>query len=182
MKVWKKIFRGISLWLILAFVFLTAGCTRSMEQTEDAYIANEAFSISNEIGDAGDDSAEADLGQKSLGIDENGTYTSKDDVADYINTFGKLPANFITKKEAQKLGWPGGSLEEYAPGMCIGGDYFGNYEGLLPAQKGRKYYECDIDTLGKSKRGAKRIIYSNDGLIYYTEDHYESFELLYGEP
>ena len=66
--------------------------------------------------------------------------------------------------------------------MCIGGDYFGNYEGLLPAQKGRKYYECDIDTLGKSKRGAKRIIYSNDGLIYYTEDHYESFELLYGEP
>lgn len=182
MKVWKKIFRGISLWLILAFVFLTAGCTRSMEQTEDAYIANEAFSISNEIGDAGDDSAEADLGQKSLGIDENGTYTSKDDVADYINSFGKLPANFITKKEAQKLGWHGGSLEEYAPGMCIGGDYFGNYEGLLPAKKGRKYYECDIDTLGKSKRGAKRIIYSNDGLIYYTEDHYESFELLYGEP
>lgn len=204
MKVWKKIFRGISLWLILAFAFLTAGCTKTGEFTEEAYgsyaeenasyadtaadtdnddyTANEAFSISNEIGDAGADSAEADLGQKSLGIDENGTYTSKDDVADYINTFGKLPANFITKKEAQKLGWPGGSLEEYAPGMCIGGDYFGNYEGLLPTKKGRKYYECDIDTLGKSKRGAKRIIYSNDGLIYYTEDHYESFELLYGEP
>ena len=115
-------------------------------------------------------------------LDEDGVYTSKDDVAAYISFYGKLPSNFITKKEAKKLGWPGGSLEKYAPGKCIGGDYFGNYEGLLPTKKGRKYYECDIDTLGKSKRGAKRIIYSNDGLIYYTGDHYESFELLYGEP
>ena len=56
-----------------------------------------------------------------------------------------------------------------------------NYEGLLPDAPGRKYYECDIDTLGARSRGAKRIIYSNDGLIYYTADHYESFELLYGE-
>ena len=86
----------------------------------------------------------------------------------------------MTKKEAQKLGWEGGSLEDYAPGMCIGGDYYGNYEELLPKEKGRKYYECDIDTLGKSKRGAKRIIYSDDGLIYYTDDHYASFKLLYG--
>ena len=65
--------------------------------------------------------------------------------------------------------------------MCIGGDYFGNYEELLPEAKGSEYYECDIDTLGKNSRGAKRIVFSNDGLIYYTEDHYESFELLYGE-
>ncbi|MBQ8970721.1 MAG: ribonuclease, partial [Lachnospiraceae bacterium] len=61
----------------------------------------------------------------------------------------------------------------------IGGSYFGNYEKQLPEKNGRKYYECDIDTLGASKRGAKRINYSNDGLIYYTEDHYETFELLY---
>ncbi len=114
-------------------------------------------------------------------IDEFGTYTTKDDVALYIYTYGKLPENFITKKEAQALGWPGGSLEPYAPGMCIGGSYFGNYEGILPEEDGRDYYECDIDTLGASKRGAKRIVYSNDGLIYYTDDHYESFELLYGE-
>mgnify|MGYP006328876335 CR=1 FL=1 len=52
---------------------------------------------------------------------------------------------------------------------------------LLPEAKGRTYTECDIDTLGASKRGAKRIVFSNDGLIYYTDDHYESFELLYGE-
>ncbi len=115
-------------------------------------------------------------------IDEGGTYTTKDDVALYIHTYGKLPKNFITKKEAEALGWPGGSLEPYAEGKCIGGNRFGNYEGLLPVKKGRTYTECDIDTLGASKRGAKRIVFSNDGLIYYTDDHYESFELLYGEP
>ena len=110
-------------------------------------------------------------------IPEDGTYTTKEDVALYIHTYGKLPQNFITKKAAKKLGWQGGSLEDYAPGKCIGGDYFGNYEGLLPEDK--EYHECDIGTLGKSKRGAKRIIYSDDGYIYYTGDHYESFELLY---
>lgn len=114
-------------------------------------------------------------------LDENGTYTTKDDVALYIHQYGHLPDNFMTKKEAQALGWQGGSLEPYAPGMCIGGSHFGNYEGLLPEAEGRKYTECDIDTLGAKSRGAKRIIFSNDGLIYYTDDHYESFTLLYGE-
>ncbi len=112
-------------------------------------------------------------------IDEYGTYTTKEDVALYIHTYGRLPYNFITKNEARKLGWEGGSLEPYAPGMCIGGDRFGNYEELLPT--GRTYTECDIDTLGARSRGAKRIVFSNDGLIYYTDDHYESFTLLYGE-
>lgn len=107
--------------------------------------------------------------------------TSKDAVAAYIRDNGCLPDNFITKAEARELGWNGGSLEPYAPGMCIGGDRFGNYEGLLPEKGGRTYYECDIDTLGAETRGAKRIVYSSDDLIYYTEDHYESFELLYGK-
>ena len=109
-------------------------------------------------------------------VDENGSYTSKDDVALYIHTYGKLPSNFITKKEAQKLGWSGGSLEPYAPGKCIGGSHFGNYEGILPDGN---YRECDIDTLRKKSRGSKRIIYSDDGRIYYTKDHYKSFEQLY---
>lgn len=113
--------------------------------------------------------------------DENGTYTTRDDVALYIHLYGHLPYNFITKKQAQELGWNGGSLEPYAPGMCIGGSRFGNYEGLLPDKDGRTYTECDIDTLGADSRGAKRIVFSNDGLIYYTDDHYESFTLLYGE-
>ncbi len=129
-----------------------------------------------------DEAVSADAGSKDTAtIGKDGTYTSKDDVALYLYTYGTLPDNFITKKEAQALGWPGGSLEPYAPGKCIGGDYFGNYEGLLPEQNGRDYHECDIDTLGKDSRGAKRIVYSDDGLIYYTEDHYASFDLLYGD-
>lgn len=115
-------------------------------------------------------------------ITKNGTYTSKEEVAAYIHKYGRLPSNFITKKQAKKLGWVSseGNLWEVAPGKSIGGDYFGNYEGNLPEKKGRDYYECDIDTDG-SYRGAKRIVFSDDGLIYYTEDHYKTFELLYGE-
>ena len=120
-------------------------------------------------------------GEEAQTLPKHGTYTTKEDVALYIHLYGHLPDNFLTKKEAEKLGWPGGSLEPYAPGMCIGGSRFGNYEGLLPEAEGRTYTECDIDTLGAEKRGAKRIVFSNDGLIYYTEDHYKSFELLYGE-
>ena len=115
-------------------------------------------------------------------LDENGSYTTKEDLALYIHTYGHLPPNFITKKDAEKAGWSGGSLEKVLPGMCIGGDYFGNYEGLLPKAKGRKWTECDVNTLGAKSRGAERIVFSNDGLIYYSPDHYESFELLYGQP
>lgn len=114
------------------------------------------------------------------GLPEDGCYDDKDSVALYIHQYGHLPQNYITKKEAEALGWPGGSLEPYAPGKCIGGSRFGNYEGLLPEAQGRTYTECDIDTMYAKSRGAKRIVFSNDGLIYYTEDHYESFELLYG--
>lgn len=114
-------------------------------------------------------------------LDEGGEYTSAEDVALYLHLYGHLPQNFITKKDARALGWNGGGLDDYADGKCIGGDRFGNYEGLLPDAPVREYHECDIDTLHAASRGAKRIVYSNDGLIYYTEDHYESFILLYGE-
>lgn len=115
-------------------------------------------------------------------ISESSAYSSKDEVAEYLHEFGHLPPNYLTKKEAQDLGWvtSKGNLWEVAPGKSIGGDRFGNREGLLPEAPGRKYYECDIDFDG-SYRNAKRIIYSNDGLIFYTEDHYESFQQLYGE-
>lgn len=115
-------------------------------------------------------------------ITEDGTYSGKEEVAEYLHKFGHLPDNYITKKEAQNLGWVAskGNLWNVAPGKSIGGDRFGNYEGKLPEAAKRRYYECDIDFDGKF-RNAKRIIFSNDGLIYYTEDHYETFELLYGE-
>ncbi len=115
-------------------------------------------------------------------LSPDGVFTTKEDVALYIHTYGRLPDNFITKDEARDLGWEGGGLEDYAPGKCIGGDRFGNFEGLLPDAPGRTWTECDIDALGRDSRGAKRIVFSNDGLIYYTDDHYESFQLLYGEP
>lgn len=119
--------------------------------------------------------------QKSL-LDIQGHYDSAEDVALFLHLYGRLPDNYMTKAEARALGWDGGSLERYAPGCCIGGDTFRNSEGLLPNAPGRKWTECDIDTLGQSSRGAKRIVFSNDGLIYYTDDHYETFKLLYGEP
>lgn len=112
-------------------------------------------------------------------IFENGSYTSRDKVALYIHTYHKLPNNFITKAQAQVLGWNGGSLLPYDSKKCIGGDIYSNYEGDLPENEGRIYYECDVNTLGSLQRGAERIVYSNDGLIYYTSDHYETFVCLY---
>lgn len=114
--------------------------------------------------------------EQKASIDEEGSYTTAEDVSLYLHTYEKLPNNFITKKEANALGWSGGSLEPYAPGKCIGGDKFGNYEGILPDGS---YHECDIDTLGAKSRGAKRLVYSEDGRIYYTEDHYTTFTMLY---
>ncbi len=109
-------------------------------------------------------------------IEEDGTYTAPQDIADYLFTYGRLPGNFLTKKEAQALGWDSryNYVGDVAPGMSIGGDYFGNYEQKLPTAKGRKYYECDCNYTG-TRRGAERIIFSNDGLVYYTADHYETF-------
>ena len=156
-----------SILLVLVLALLSAFF--GIPGEEEAYIPAAQEIVASQVLDDG-----------STLITADGIYTSKEDVALYIHTYGCLPQNFMTKDEARDLGWEGGSLEEFAPGMCIGGDRFGNYEGLLPDD--RDYTECDIDTLGAQKRGAKRIVFSDDGLIYYTEDHYESFELLYGEP
>lgn len=116
-------------------------------------------------------------------IAEDGVYTSKDEVALYIHTYSKLPSNYVSKSEAKNMGWVAnkGNLLKVCDGCSIGGDKFTNREGNLPKKKGRQYYECDIDYTGGT-RNAKRIVYSNDGLIYYTDDHYNTFELLYGDP
>lgn len=115
-------------------------------------------------------------------LDEDGHYNSKEDVALYIHLYGHLPENYITKSQCEDLGYANSDAEHAVEDGAIGGDRFGNREGLLPKKSGRTWTECDIDTWGRSSRGAKRIVFSNDGLIYYTDDHYESFELLYGEP
>lgn len=139
-------------------------------------------SIINDINNYLESDAEAVSDTSELPtIDEDGIYDQKDDVALYIHTYGKLPKNFITKDCARVLGWEGGSVEKYASNTCIGDDRFGNREEILPIKTGRTYTECDINTLGEYSRGAERIVFSNDGLIYYTDDHYESFVLLYDE-
>lgn len=107
-------------------------------------------------------------------IDKDGQYTTPEEVAEYIHTFGTLPSNFITKKEANRLGWSGGDLYRYADGKSIGGDRYGNYENKLP--KGN-YKECDVNYHG-GKRGAERLVFS-DTAIYYTDDHYKTFTQLY---
>jgi len=115
-------------------------------------------------------------------IEEDGYYTSKEDVSLYIHTYGNLPENYITKKEASELGWESskGNLWDVTDKKSIGGDKFGNREGKLPIKEGRQYYECDINYEG-GYRGAERLVYSNDRLIYYTKDHYDTFILLYGD-
>lgn len=157
--------------------------TESVEESSISEIESEAFgeTESETLIETEEEQteAEADL----LTVEEDGHYTSKEEVALYLHTYGKLPSNFISKKEAEELGWKkkdgeAGQLHVVAPGMSIGGSSFGNYEELLPEKKGRKYYECDIN-YKKGNRGAERIVYSNDGLIFYTGDHYESFEQLY---
>ena len=109
-------------------------------------------------------------------------YTSPEDVAAYLHAFDELPPNYITKAEARALGWDSerGNLLAATGGKSIGGDHFGNREGGLPDKPGRTWYECDVNYDG-GYRGAERILYSSDGLIYYTDDHYNTFTLLYGE-
>ena len=114
-------------------------------------------------------------------VDEDGAYTEKDALALYIHLYGHLPGNFVTKAEAEAAGWTGGAVGKTLPGKSIGGDRFYNREGLLPKASGRVWTECDVGER-RNTRGGERIVFSNDGLIYYSPDHYDSFELLYGSP
>ena len=171
--------KHLKLWLLIMCAVIAlglfAGCKKKKAKPTEAPTTTTAATETTT------ESSKETAAPTEAPIDEDGTYTSKDDVALYIHTYGHLPKNFVTKSEARAKGWEGGSLEDYFPGASIGGDKFGNREGLLPTKKGRTYTECDIDTKGKKSRGAKRIVFSNDGLIYYTDDHYETFTLLYGE-
>ena len=200
-KKWNKILWGVLFAVVLGFslyrkiqtVSTIASSVDIAELTSEEVTSTELSSVeetSVEVAEIADSSIVEEVASAietvadvvdAVRIKEEGSYNSKEDVSLYIYTYSHLPDNYITKKEAQSLGWNGGSLEPYAPGKSIGGDRFGNREGVLPKKSGRNYTECDIDTRGKKSRGAKRIVFSNDGLIYYTEDHYESFEILYGD-
>ena len=181
----------VSLFVValLAFGALLPGCTQKASSSSASVSASASAGASTKNGNGNSVSEQTSIEeaptskQGSSEITEDGTYTSKDEVAYYLHTYGELPPNYITKNQAQNLGWVSswGNLWQVAPGKSIGGDNFGNYEGLLPKAQGRKYFECDIDyDLDREKyrggRNGKRIIFSNDGLIFYTEDHYKTFE------
>ncbi len=87
----------------------------------------------------------------------------------------KLPSRYMTKKEAEAAGWkPGGDLCRVAAGKMIGGDPFFNREKRLPEKSGRRWYEADLDAQC-ARRGARRLVFSGDGLIFLTTDHYRTF-------
>lgn len=103
-------------------------------------------------------------------VEEDGIYDSYQEVGLYIHLYGKLPKNYISESQYKSQGRP--------KDKCVGGKSFRNDEKLLPF--GQIYYECDIDTLGTSDRGAKRLVWTTSGIVYYTSDHYQSFVQLYG--
>ena len=179
MEKFKQIFSPLIGYVVGLIVVLTmvTGCTQMSDSGGDVAELHAKHETSQSVD--GREDVEQDSSEQ---IDENGSYTSRDEVARYIATYKRLPSNFITKNEAKELGWDKSEnyVSDVAEGKSIGGDRFGNFEKQLPFKKGRVYRECDIDYTG-GKRGAKRIIFSNDGLIYYTKDHYKTFENLYGE-
>ena len=203
----RSFIRRFSFVLFAVFLLFATGCTgRSAAVLANAILQSIGSNVSSTYGNAGAPTGysndlqlvspdTADVASEntsgSVSSDTETTpgsvvygqpYTSKDEVAAYLHEFGELPPNYITKAEAQSLGWDNtlGNLWEVTDHKSIGGDYFGNYENLLPRKKGRTYHECDINFKGRS-RGPERIVYSNDGLIYYSSDHYNTFTLLYGE-
>lgn len=187
--------------IILGLMFALGACTRQEAKKESAKTESSKIESSKTesvkdgknqskdstrkeetttIAESEEETLKESVTEKEVQVEENGNYTSKEEVALYIHTYGKLPVNYITKKEAQDMGWDPskGNLSDILPGMSIGGSAFGNYEGALPRANGRRYFECDIDYDG-GYRGAKRLVYSNDGLVFYTEDHYNTFEQIY---
>ena len=166
--------RGIKRALAMLLALLLAASLALGALAEDwRDILRGAFGLSDDT--AVEDPAEApDLW--------DGPITDPQEIVNYLDMYGELPDNFITKKEARNMGWDSSYnyVGEVAPGMSIGGDRFGNYEGQLPDKKGRTWYECDANYRGK-KRGAERVLFSSDGLYFYTDDHYRTFTQLFPE-
>ena len=178
-SIWKKCL--LVLWAILLFVSL-AGCqSTSTKGPAERPSSNTAISKEDTVANrVQKDQAANATGIIRVQVKMGKSYSTRDEVASYIFEFHTLPPNYITKTEARKLGWDNskGNLWQVTNQKSIGGDRFGNLEGRLPKANGRQYYECDIDYFG-GYRSAKRIIYSNDGLVFYTDDHYNTFKQLY---
>lgn len=159
----KRMVKQLRYWLFSFFLFIGMAACGTVQTPEEI-----------ETPDTGTSSV-----TEEVPVQEGESYTGAQEVVDYLDAFGELPPNYLTKEEARELGWDAneGNLWDVAPEASIGGDYFGNFEGLLPEAEDREYFEADINYDG-GYRNAERLVFSNDGLYFYTEDHYESFEEL----
>lgn len=103
--------------------------------------------------------------------------TQQQRVADYLHQHQRLPEYYLRKGDARRQGWDPakGNLCDVLPGRAIGGDRFSNREGGLPEKNGRRWFEADVN-YQCGRRGTDRMLYSSDGLIYVTRDHYRHFE------
>lgn len=165
-----RINKGLLILLSLVLVLFT-GCFPV--DVVEAPLPEEQVVIEESIDDSEDEAIEYETQEEIL--DEDEYYYDMEDVALYIHTYKKLPQNYITKSESREMGWEA----DDDSGLVVGGDIFQNREGQLPEKEGRTYYEADVSAGYTNHRGPERIVFSNDGLIYYTSDHYESFEKLY---
>ena len=109
-----------------------------------------------------------------VSIDE---LTKESVVVPFVKQNNKLPDCYITKKEAGKHGWDAskGNLCDVLPGRAIGGDVFTNREKSLPSKKGRSWFEADLN-YNCGHRNSDRLLFSNDGMVYVTHNHYKTFE------
>lgn len=94
----------------------------------------------------------------------------------YLKSYGKLPSYYITKENAEKLGYQSylGNLSQVAPNRVLFKGIYQNKNEHLPTAPNRIWYEADIN-YNSGFRGAERILFSNDGLIFATYDHYATF-------
>ncbi len=168
----KKI---LSLFLALALLLSLAGCFAR----QPSHMELVPPSTSSSVTDPSVSPDPSDPTEPAKSLDEDGFYYTKEDVALYIHLYGRLPDNFLTKTAAKNRF--GSYSKAMQSGYRVGGDRFQNREGRLPAKPGRTFTECDIAAEGRTDRGAYRIVFSNDGLVWYTHDHYYTFELMYGE-
>ena len=140
--------------------------------------------VSDDESEEIEQTSSSDVSKKSIyeAVEESGLYTTKDSVAAYLCKFDKLPGNYVGKDEGISLyeSKTGNTFSKWnfnpwtTLGVMIGGDVFEHREGLLP---NGSYHEADVDYSAKN-RGTKRLIYQSDCVIYYTADHYESFDKL----
>ena len=167
-------------FLFAAFLVACSTPTVSDDESDEVELTSSSKSSSS----SKKEKSSSSVASKSIyeAVEESGLYTTKDSVAAYLCKFDKLPGNYVGKNEGISLyeTKTGNTFSKWnfnpwtTLGVMIGGDVFENREGLLPSGS---YHEADVDYSAKN-RGTKRLIYQSDCVIYYTADHYETFDKL----